>query len=328
MTIFASRTAQLNAMEGGAPDGYYKTLCAIDLPGAPVATAGPESNVWCAQGPDTVTLHFDVGGSQATWGEVLEELLGTNAGCTHWNAVLAACPFEAFYLEMPPLCRSTRDLTFQMCAVRAAPEQVARWNERLDRDTFPVVRGGRGSPAPVAEWNGGMGRGRGPWLVSPGDPGGEVVGGHGIPIAACRSIASFVRDARPEQQQALWHRVGLELQGRAADDRPTWVSTDGRTVHWLHVRLSYRPQHYKHEPYTHDPGGGGGGRGGGGGGAAEGQPVVSAAGAASGSGDKTLPCRECGQTFVFSVDERAWFEQQGYQPPKTCKPCRDRRRRS
>ena len=42
VSIFASRTAQLNAMEGRAPDGYYKTLCAIGLPGAPPQVHQPK----------------------------------------------------------------------------------------------------------------------------------------------------------------------------------------------------------------------------------------------------------------------------------------------
>eukprot|EP01052_Picozoa_sp_SAG31_P019708 SAG31_NODE_1449_length_8308_cov_2.319893_4_plen_518_part_00 len=274
-------------------------------------------NVWYDQGQDAATLHLEVGGSQATWGEVIQQL-GTVAGCTHWNAVLDSCPYDMFFLELPPLCSSTRQLPFEMCAVRAAPAQVARWNSRLDRETFPAVRFGRGSHAPVTFWS----LGRRTWLVSPGDPGGEVgensvgQGIHSDPIAACRCLASFVREARPEQQQKLWHRMGLELQARSVEDRPTWVSTDGTGVHWLHLRLSYRPDHYKYEPYTHDPNVGG-----------RGQHIVTAASVAGvGEDEERLRCRECNRIFVFSASERATFAKRGYQPPKTCEPCRDRRR--
>lgn len=137
-------------------------------------------------------------------------------------------------------------------------------------------------------------------------------------------MASFVREARPDQQQALWSKVGLQLRERAAEDRPTWVSTDGTGVHWLHVRLSYVPAHFKYGPYMHDPirrEGGGGGKG---------KDKGKGTGREQGTGSMMVehelpPCRECGQAFEFSAGERAYFEERGYQPPKTCKPCRKNR---
>ena len=207
---------------------------------------------WHSSGEaDMALLSFQVGPSQATWDEVIAQL-GTEAGRAHWNAVLADCPFESFFWETPPLCQSTRHLTFQMCAVRAAPEQLARWNARLDHDTFEAVQRGCGSLDPMAFWAhhpGAVRPSTTTLLVAPGDPrGGDtgVAGAHGNPVAACRSIATFVREARPEQQQPVWRAVGQQLHVRKEEAGPTWVSTDGTGgVHWLHVRLSCQPGHYK-----------------------------------------------------------------------------------
>ena len=37
---------------------------------------------------------------------------------------------------------------------------------------------------------------------------------------------------------------------------PTWVSTAGGGVAWLHVRLDSAPKYYTHRPYTRFAGGG------------------------------------------------------------------------
>ncbi len=33
-------------------------------------------------------------------------------------------------------------------------------------------------------------------------------------------------------------------------DRPTWLSTAGHGVAWLHVRLDTRPKYYRYTPYV------------------------------------------------------------------------------
>jgi len=33
------------------------------------------------------------------------------------------------------------------------------------------------------------------------------------------------------------------------DDSSRWLSTDGRGVHYLHVRIDKTPKYYKHEEY-------------------------------------------------------------------------------
>jgi len=44
--------------------------------------------------------------------------------------------------------------------------------------------------------------------------------------------------------------------------------------------------------------------------------------------DKTLKCRECGATFVFTVGEQAFFREKGLMnEPQRCPSCRAARRR-
>jgi CxxC-x17-CxxC domain-containing protein len=43
--------------------------------------------------------------------------------------------------------------------------------------------------------------------------------------------------------------------------------------------------------------------------------------------DKTLTCRDCGQSFTFSVSDQEFFQQKGYtNEPQRCPTCRSARR--
>jgi hypothetical protein len=42
--------------------------------------------------------------------------------------------------------------------------------------------------------------------------------------------------------------------------------------------------------------------------------------------EEILTCVECYQLFSFSASERRFFEERALQPPKRCKPCRERRK--
>ena len=42
--------------------------------------------------------------------------------------------------------------------------------------------------------------------------------------------------------------------------------------------------------------------------------------------DRTLTCRDCGQTFTFTAGEQAFYQERGFSEPTRCKPCRDKRK--
>lgn len=43
--------------------------------------------------------------------------------------------------------------------------------------------------------------------------------------------------------------------------------------------------------------------------------------------DRTLVCEDCGNEFVFSADEQAFFAEKGFEnEPKRCKSCRMKRK--
>lgn len=45
-------------------------------------------------------------------------------------------------------------------------------------------------------------------------------------------------------------------------------------------------------------------------------------------GDKTLVCKDCGQTFVFSAGEQAFYLERGFVEPARCPSCRAARRQA
>lgn len=42
--------------------------------------------------------------------------------------------------------------------------------------------------------------------------------------------------------------------------------------------------------------------------------------------DMKITCSDCGRSFVFSVKDQKFYEEQHYLPPKRCRHCRIRRK--
>jgi len=61
-------------------------------------------------------------------------------------------------------------------------------------------------------------------------------------------LARFLRDAPRSQVDAFWRSAGLAMKDRVSSV-PTWLSTAGMGVSWLHLRLDSRPKYYRYEPY-------------------------------------------------------------------------------
>jgi len=42
--------------------------------------------------------------------------------------------------------------------------------------------------------------------------------------------------------------------------------------------------------------------------------------------DITLTCNDCNEDFIFTAGEQDFFEEKGFDEPKRCKDCRDRKK--
>ena len=143
---------------------------------------------------------------------------------------LRDAPFEAFFWESTPVSEDTLDRPFAHAIVDAPqlsgvdPDSKAFDEHFEEMDVvvaFPNLRGDAQLvvPTPV-----------------------EVE-------EAYAHIARFVRNAPADQQHALLIRIAKELEPRLHSGDPTWVSTSGLGVYWVHVRLDSKPKYYTHGPF-------------------------------------------------------------------------------
>jgi hypothetical protein len=61
-------------------------------------------------------------------------------------------------------------------------------------------------------------------------------------------FASFIRGAPENQKHDLFMVLANSLKSRI-HQKPTWVSTSGLGVYWLHIRLDTSPKYYSYQPY-------------------------------------------------------------------------------
>jgi len=174
-------------------------------------------------------------GRRLSWGDVLQLWRSDAQFAAFYTATLAATPFEYFFWECPPVSLARQDeLPFEHVAVRAPPFRKA------DPSSF---RAYLAAADPAAGADSFLSLGRDALLVSPTELGPEENYGH---------IAAFVRRAPPAQHASLWAAVGKAMQETL--DRhgaqPRWLSTEGSSVPWIHVRLDSRPKYYHHSAYT------------------------------------------------------------------------------
>jgi hypothetical protein len=148
-----------------------------------------------------------------------------------FTAAITECSFDAFLWETPPVTKGTLDRPFGFVLVasaslsRLAPDPSpfqAHFSSRRSEPvlTFPNLGGDAllVVPAPVVD---------------------EYCYTH---------LARFLRDAPKTQVDAFWRSVGRAMHDRVSST-PTWLSTAGMGVSWLHLRLDSRPKYYRHEPY-------------------------------------------------------------------------------
>lgn len=144
----------------------------------------------------------------------------------HRDVFWECCPVSAETTDQPFEC-AVLDAQGQLCANKPSPNDFA---EHLRRGRNAVAFPNLGHDAQ---------------LVAP-------VPLPDTPKAAYGHIAPFCAHAPEQQQLALWHTVSTELQSVLVSDpeETVWLSTDGRGVPWLHVRLDSSPKYIKVQSYT------------------------------------------------------------------------------
>lgn len=172
------------------------------------------------------------GGAALSFAEVLEAWRDEPSFCARFGAELAACDYEAFFFETPPLRVDTRARAFEFVLIDA-PSLAAR---RADPRPFSEPLAAAEQAAQLVTSFANL-RGDATLIV---------------PCARdadCTHLATFSRSASAEQQRALW-AASAEATLAALGAAPRWLSTSGLGVSWLHLRVDSRPKYYSYRPYA------------------------------------------------------------------------------
>jgi hypothetical protein len=147
-------------------------------------------------------------------------------------SILRESSFDAFFWENPPLTKSSLDQNYefvlvnspQLSKVTADPASFQeQFNaESLSNDILSFENLGRDAQLIVP-------RAVGPQDIYP-------------------HLSTFIRNGPENQKHDLFITLGNSLAKRV-NNHPTWVSTSGLGVYWLHIRLDTRPKYYSYQAY-------------------------------------------------------------------------------
>lgn len=178
-------------------------------------------------------LRFDLfrGRSPLSFRELFH-LFENDADFTRWYAeTLAGCGLAAFFWEHPPLTTETFDDEAEFVLIESSalaglhsePEPFAsHFSSHPDAEVVTFA-----NPSGDA------------LLVAPRPLG---------PLEAYCHLAVFVRNAPATQIQSLFKTAARAVHENLSRT-PSWLSTSGLGVSWLHVRLDRRPKYYQFTPY-------------------------------------------------------------------------------
>ena len=160
-----------------------------------------------------------------------ERLASDEAFADWFCCTLAEFEGAAFYWELPPLTAATLDRDTEFVLIEAP--MLAR----IPTERVPFEEHFRRAPGEDV-------------IVFPN------LGGDAVMVVPCPRgpdehyphLAAFLRGAGKQQARALWRATAKEMLRRLGS-RPTWLSTAGGGVAWLHIRLDSRPKYYSYEPY-------------------------------------------------------------------------------
>jgi hypothetical protein len=180
----------------------------------------------------TQQVRFLMDGRPAEYGAVLDAL-GTDAAFrTFLLDSLRAVRYAAFFWETPPVTALSLRRPFEYVAIAAS------WLVRTVAD--PSAFGEHLATAPVAQGAVAFPSHRGDALL--------IAPTSRAEHAAYAHLGAFVRAAPAQQQHQLVEVVAQAMRGRLGS-APTWLSTAGLGVPWLHVRLDSTPKYYRFDPY-------------------------------------------------------------------------------
>lgn len=181
-----------------------------------------------------------------TWENAIALLSDSGSGGASFRhfltSTLRSSPHNAFFWETPPLSLATMGSTTFGFITLPAPHLSS---VEPDTSSFSAQLGScAGMPVARSFRN----LGGDALLVSP-------CAATGVALSSYTHLAAFIRSAPAAQIDALWltlgQALGSELSTRGAS--PSWVSTEGSGVSWLHIRIDSKPKYFHHKPFRYPP---------------------------------------------------------------------------
>ena len=152
-------------------------------------------------------------------------------------SILQESSFDAFFWENPPLTKSNIKQAYEFVLINSP--QLSKVN--ADPNPFQEkFKENLASKSVIAFEN----LGKDAELIVPCPISSQNIYAH---------FASFIRNAPEHQKHDLFVTLADSLQTRI-NNKPTWVSTSGLGVYWLHIRLDTRPKYYSYQPYRNQIG--------------------------------------------------------------------------
>ena len=183
----------------------------------------------------TVIQYFfeDTNGQRLTVKGFVNELKNSKPFRSLMNEAISSSPFKGLYFESKPASRDTLDDAYEFVLVESnfgyINANIGPFYDHLKNCQVNEVRNFLNLSGDAM-------------LVSPchdTDKEEQVF---------CH-LANFVRQANPVQRDNLWRIVGEEYEKKLESSEPTWLSTSGKGVYWLHMRLCDKPKYYTYSPY-------------------------------------------------------------------------------
>lgn len=200
--------------------------------------AGARHEFWVGKdGQESMIMR---GSSPMTWRDITRCWQFDWEFQEYFISMLKQQPFESFFWEMPPVCKSSVDNIYKFVIVDAGTAfHSMKGDPNCFKDQFPDE-----NCQEVIAFNNLAGDAV---LVVPRPPQEQKDLDHYL------NLASFMRCDSATQVmllQELGKQVEQWLQSR---ERFVFVSTAGLGVPWLHVRLDTCPKYYRHMPYKKIP---------------------------------------------------------------------------
>jgi len=177
--------------------------------------------------------------SSITYKEFLDKMEKKEIVLNEFIEILQKSKFRTYFFETPKVTSDTLPTEkFEFVLAKAGPLESVAADESTFQDYFGLCDDDR----TVINFEN---LGRDAMMVVP------------CPIHENKqlysSIAPFMRETSSTQVAEFWStaaRVMKEQVGKRKKD-PTWMSTSGLGVYWLHLRMDSRPKYYTYGPYKH-----------------------------------------------------------------------------